>query len=352
MSNLIRNCWYVAGWSTDFSRTPEQRWLLGEPIVLYRRTDGGIVALEDRCAHRMAPLSAGRVEDDAIRCMYHGLKFGSDGRCMEIPGQELIPDRACVRRYPVVEKNSWVWVWMGDPSLADDSRIANSKALDDPSWILKTGHLDYEANYELINDNLLDLTHLTYVHAGSFGADEAWSRNRPKIETLDNGIRSSRWIINSPPIPPLGKAAQHERVDIWTSFDFIMPGTFLLYTAMYAAGTARLCGEGEPGAEHEILFNNFTSQAVVPLSEQTSRYYFSWGPGAAFGTEADAQIMIDVAKSAFLEDKVMIEAQQRIINANPQVRPMPTSADKAITIFQRMMKAQDVARDAPVFERA
>lgn len=352
MSNLIRNCWYVAGWSSDFGRDPVQRWLLGDPVVIYRRANGSAVALEDRCVHRMAPLSAGRVEDDAIRCMYHGLKFGSDGRCIEIPGQDLIPDRACVRRYPAFEKNGWLWVWMGDPDRSDPSRIANSKSPDDPDWILKTGQLDYAANYELINDNLLDLTHLTYVHAGSFGADEAWSRNRPQIETLENGIRSSRWILNSPPIPPLGRAAQHEHVDIWTSYDFIIPGIFLLYTAIYAAGTADLCGQGEPGPKHQILFNNFTSQAVVPTGEKTARYYFSWGPGAEYGTEADAQLMIDMAKMAFNEDKVMIEAQQLIVDADPAVRPMPTSADKAITIFQRMMRAQDRVRTEPALQDA
>jgi len=352
MSNLIRNCWYVAGWSSDFADRPEQRMLLGTPVVLYRKTDGNLVALEDRCAHRMAPLSLGKVEGDAIRCLYHGFRFGADGKCNDIPGQELIPDRACVRRFPVVEKGSWAWVWMGDPERADPAVIADSKSLDDPAWVLKTGQLDYDANYELINDNLLDLTHLSYVHSASFGADEAWSRNRPKIEKLQNGVRSSRWIIGSPPIPPLGKAAEHERVDIWTSYDFVIPGVFLLYTAIYAAGTAALCDGEVPGDEHEVLFNNFTSQAVVPTGEKTARYYFSWGPGSEYGGEEIAEIMIGVAKQAFLEDKVMIEAQQRVIDTNPSILPVPATADKAITIFQRMMKAQDRAEPASALERA
>jgi len=179
------------------------------------------------------------------------------GAAPRFPGQELIPERACVRAYPVAEKNSWVWVWMGDPERADPSRIANSKSLDDPAWVLKTGQLDYEANYELIDDNLLDLTHLTYVHAASFGADEAWSRNRPRIERIPEGVRSSRWIVGSPPIPPLGEAAHHTRVDIWTTYDFVLPGVFLLYTAMYAAGTADACNQREPGKEHHILFDDF-----------------------------------------------------------------------------------------------
>ncbi|WP_311267701.1 aromatic ring-hydroxylating dioxygenase subunit alpha [Sphingobium sp. WCS2017Hpa-17] len=341
MSNLVRNCWYVAGWSHDISRTPVQRMLLGEPVVLYRREDGTPVALEDRCAHRLAPLSMGRVEGNAIRCLYHGFLFEAAGQCREIPGQDIVPPSTCVQAYPVCEKNSWVWVWMGDPDRADPSRIASSKALDDPAWILKTGQLDYDANYQLINDNLLDLTHLTYVHAASFGADAAWSRNRPRIERIAEGVRSSRWIEDSPPIPPLGEAARHDRVDIWTSYDFVLPGVFLLYTAMYPAGTAQACKGAAPGEGHAVLFDNFTSQAVVPTGERTSRYYYSWGPGSRCGDDVIAQVMIDTATLAFREDKLMIEAQQRIIDADPARLPRPATADRAITLFQRLMKSQD-----------
>lgn len=339
---LIRNCWYVAGWSHDFpAGEPVQRMLLGEPVVLWRKGDGTIVAMEDRCVHRLAPLSLGRIEGDAIRCMYHGLRFDPSGRCNEIPGQDLIPPSACVKTYPVVERGRWVWVWMGDPERADPSRIAQVMALDDPDWIFRWGMLDYEANYELINDNLLDLCHLSYVHAASFGADESWANTRPRIEMLAEGVRSSRWIENSPPIPPLGRSAGVEKVDMWTSYDFVLPGVFLLYTAICPAGSAEKCNREAPGEGIDILFSNFTSQAVVPTSETTTRYYFAWGPPRAHGSDADADLMIQVACSAFNEDKAMIEAQQRIIDLDPTRRPVPTTADKSITLFTRLMHAQD-----------
>lgn len=336
-SNLVFNAWYVAGWSHDFTREPQQRMLLGVPMVLYRKEDGSLVVMKDRCAHRLAPLSMGRVEGDAIRCQYHGFRFGPDGKCDEIPGQDQIPPAACVQTYPVEEVGSWVWVWMGDPALADPSVIAQGKALDDPAWVLSTGQIDYQANYELINDNLLDLTHLAYVHVASFGADEAWSRNRPRITPLDNGVRSARWIEGGPPIPPLGDAAGHDAVDIWTSYDFIVPGTFLLYTAICPVGTAALRGDDGPQPGDTILFDNFTSQAVVPTGEKTSRYYYSWGPASRWGGKAMADAMIAVANQAFDEDKVMIEAQQKIIDSDPDARVIPSSADKAITLFQRKM---------------
>ncbi|WP_298166002.1 aromatic ring-hydroxylating dioxygenase subunit alpha [Novosphingobium sp.] len=347
---LIRNCWYVAGWSYELEAgKPLQRMLLGEPVVLWRRSDGTVVAMEDRCVHRLAPLSHGRIEGDSIRCLYHGMRFEAGGRCAEIPGQDMIPPNACVRTYPVVEQNDWIWVWMGDIDRADPSRVAPSKALTDPAWVLKTGQLHYEAHYELINDNLLDLTHLSYVHAASFGADLSWSNTRAKVEAIPEGVRSSRWLVGSPPIPPLGKAAEHTTVDIWTTYDFVLPGVFLLYTALFPAGTAAACGGLPPSDDLPSLHSNFTSQAVTPTSGTTTTYYYSWGPAAQHGDEAMAQLMIDIATMAFNEDKVMIEAQQRVISADPSRRPVPTTADKAITLFTRLMRAQDkdpVERDA------
>src|SRR5438552_3769362 len=121
---FLRNCWYVAGWTHHF---PEDglvtRTILGDPIVLYRKRDGGIVALENRCCHRLAPLSRGRKEGDDLRCMYHGLKFAPSGKCIEVPQQDIIPSTALVRSYPVVEQDCWVWIWMGEPALADRALI-------------------------------------------------------------------------------------------------------------------------------------------------------------------------------------------------------------------------------------
>src|SRR5271165_7220434 len=124
---FLRNCWYVAGWSHHFAEDAlVARTMLDEPIVLYRKRDRTVVALEDRCCHRLAPLSLGRREGDDLRCMYHGLKFGPDGRCKEIPGQAAIPAKAAVRGYPVVERGSWIWVWMGEAARADVAQIPDT----------------------------------------------------------------------------------------------------------------------------------------------------------------------------------------------------------------------------------
>src|SRR6267378_3377828 len=150
---FLRNCWYVAGWSHDFAGGALVcRTVLGEPIVLYRKGDGGVAALEDRCCHRLAPLSRGRKEGDDLRCMYHGLKFAPSGKCVELPSQDIIPATARVRAYPVVERDRWIWVWMGDPAAADRALVPCALNHNAPDWLMLTGELAYEANYELIND--------------------------------------------------------------------------------------------------------------------------------------------------------------------------------------------------------
>src|SRR5215472_7160636 len=124
---FLHNCWYVAGWSHDIATgSLVSRTILDEPIVLYRTADGSVVALEGRCCHRLAPLSGGRIEGDDLRCMYHGLKFAPSGKCIEVPGQDLIPSTAVVRSYPVAEQDCWVWVWMDDPGLADPAPILDA----------------------------------------------------------------------------------------------------------------------------------------------------------------------------------------------------------------------------------
>lgn len=118
----LKNAWYVAAWSHQIGQHLVQRWVTGEPIVLYRTNDGEAVALEDRCPHRRFALSKGKLDGDAIECSYHGLTFDRTGACVRIPGQQNIPPRLKARRYPLIERWQWVWIWMGDPEKADPDR--------------------------------------------------------------------------------------------------------------------------------------------------------------------------------------------------------------------------------------
>jgi phenylpropionate dioxygenase-like ring-hydroxylating dioxygenase large terminal subunit len=342
----VRNCWYVAAWDYELKAGELiSRTVLGEPIVFYRAQDGGLVALADRCCHRFAPLSLGRIEGDDLRCMYHGLKFDRAGRCIEIPGQDMIPQTACVKTYPALQAHSWIWVWMGDPAKADPALIPPAVGLDHPDWTLRSGHLDYEANYLLINDNLTDFTHLSYVHANSFGATEAFARTRPTVERLERGVRIWRWLSDGLREDAPTRVHRRGEGDNWQSYDFLAPGVLLMHTVVCPFGTAERFGQRPPDlSQVEVISENFTSQAVTPTSERASRYFFSWGPRSGEGSDAMAEAMMQLALMAFGEDKTMIEAQQRVIDMGPEQKEVLTSADvgpmQMRAALQRLVKAE------------
>jgi phenylpropionate dioxygenase-like ring-hydroxylating dioxygenase large terminal subunit len=331
-----KNLWYVAAWAGDLKpKTPFPVQILGDLIVVWRNGEGRLAALEDRCVHRLAPLSLGRCEGSALRCMYHGLLYDNTGVVVEIPGQQVIPPQARVRSYPVVERHSWIWIWMGDPAVRDDSQIPPAVGFDHPDYILGSGQLDYQAEARLINDNLLDFSHLTYIHANSFGATDHWAKERPKITLLPNGVRVERWICVDGDSPPMRGSPQ--AVDRYSRYDFLLPGILLMTGGGFAAGTAARLGDTAPNLEEAMDGVTFTSQAVTPMTDKTSRYFFSWGPHRKHGNEELRDILMGIAGQAFAEDRTIIEAQQRVVDATPDPLIMPTGADRAITLFNQLV---------------
>src|SRR6266481_3394771 len=333
---LLRNCWYVAGWSHHFAEDGlVTRTILGDPIVLYRKADGGIVALEDRCCHRLAPLSRGRKEGDDLRCMYHGLKFAPSGKCVEIPQQDIIPPTAVVRSYPAVEQDCRVWLWMGEPALADPKLVPRALNHDHADWFMQTGELAYAANYELINDNLLDLSHLSYVHQNTLGRNSmSWGESRPRTTRIERGLRVERWVVDHPRPAYLGLPAG-ARSDMCASYDYVVPGVFLLGTQSFPPGAAAVCGMQAPSAEPAWITS--TSQAVTPISERQTVYYYSSCLSRKFATEEHSRQQMAVVERAFSEDKAMIEAQQQVIARTPDTRMLRLSSDGALNQFRRLM---------------
>jgi vanillate O-demethylase monooxygenase subunit len=266
--------------------------------------------------------------------MYHGLLYDTRGACVQIPGQDTIPPGARVRSYPVVDRHSWVWVWMGDPTRADESLIPPAVGLVEPDWILGRGQLDYDAEARYINDNLLDFSHLTYVHANSFGAGPSFAEERPKLSALARGVRFERWITASR--GPVGRGGD-ELTDTWSTYDFLIPGVLLMWSGSFKLGTAAACNFEKPDYAQALRGVTFTSQAVTPLAERRARYFFSWGPHRQHGDEALRDLLMKVAAQAFGEDKVMIEAQQKVIDRTPDAAIMPTAHDRGVTMFSRLV---------------
>ncbi len=351
--NYPRNAWYVAGWGEDLAPdTPTAMSILGEAIVLWRANDC-LTALEDRCVHRLAPLSMGRCEGARLRCMYHGFLYDADGRVVEIPGQSTVPPQARVKRYPVAERHSWIWVWMGDPATADEALIPPAVGLADPEWILGRGHLDYAAEAQLINDNLLDFSHLTYVHANSFGAGPSFAEERPRLTALPRGVRFERWITGTP--GAVGRRTG-ELADTWSTYDFLIPGVLLMWSGSFPAGTAAAREFGMPDYGQAISGVTFTSQAVTPMRVKSARYFFSWGPHRKHGDAALRDFLMDIAAMAFNEDKTIIEAQQLVIDRTPNPQILPSAHDRGVTLYTqlitRLVREEGQVRDATAGIRA
>jgi vanillate O-demethylase monooxygenase subunit len=330
----IENAWYVAAWASDIAGDALfVRTYLGVPVVLYRTADGTLTALEDRCCHRMAPLSKGRLEGDAVRCMYHGLKFAPSGECIDVPGEERIPANFRVRRFPVVEKQNLVWIWMGDVEKASPAEIIDWPYLDDPAWPYKEGYLHYDAAYELIIDNLLDFSHLPYTHENTIGTSN-YDEERPHLEHPDFGIRIEH-TVDDTPLAPMNKAfATFEgNVDRWSFYDFHTRGNVLLGDF----GSAPLGAGGHKGSRDGALqFRHFT--VITPETEKTAHYHFGHPRNFGIGVEGLDDKIIEFIYAAFYEDKEIIEAQQERVDLNHHEPMMAIAADKALTHIRRQIE--------------
>ena len=313
----IKNAWYVAAWASEISEDAIlARTYLGTPVILYRTGEGEAVALEDRCCHRHAPLSKVRLEGSDVRCMYHGLKFAPTGECIEIPGEARVPKQMKVQTFPLVEKDKLLWIWLGDAALADAGEIVDLPYLDSPDWRYTEGFIHYDANYQLIADNLLDFTHLAYVHEKTFGTDLA-GQLRPEVEITAFGIRINHVWNNDTPPPMIKMAGGFSgMIDRWNLCDWHVRGNILL---MEAGSMQPGMGGHTSDRAGAIEFRHVSIQ--TPETENTANYFFVHSHNFALDDDQISDGIFDTVCVAFEEDRDIIEAQQRIIDLDPS-RPM------------------------------
>ena len=349
----LRNCWYVIAWDHEIPSVESDglfsRIVLGEPIVVYRRADGGgsgYVALEDRCCHRHAPLSAGRREGDCLRCGYHGLKFDPGGRCVEIPGSDRIPEQARVKTYPVVMRNRWVFVWMGEPDRADEAMLPDNFSCDSPEWINKPGYMHYDTPYLLICDNLLDFSHLSYVHEKTLGGSTEIAQATPEIEMVygggQRGIRVSRRVPDVPPPPFYQRFRRFDsNLDRWFIYDFLLPGTLLMHSGGRPAG--------DPPDDLSRAVRLHSCQTLTPETPASTPYFFQQSHPANLGEASVTQSIYDSLITAFNEDREMIRAQARIVALDPQRPMLPLRMDAALVRFRKLLREEiEAERSAAV----
>jgi vanillate monooxygenase len=311
----LRNCWQVIAFAKDVGTAALARVVQSEPIVLFRTQSGEAVALADRCPHRFAPLSLGRVVGDVIQCGYHGLCFDRDGACVRVPGQDTVPQRARVQKYPLVERHGFAWVWMGEPSLADPARIPDFHWMDDPEWAAVAGYHHFGANYQLVNDNLLDLSHESFVHEETIG-NESVAESPAAVTLHGDTVRVHRDMrdIEAPPFYQRTTGFTG-RIDRWHTNTFTPPGFHVIENGSMPAGAP----DKSHALERKVL------NLITPETETSSHYF--WGIVRQFRRDDRAldEIIRDGIVRTFDQDKVVLEAQQRAIGPDLDSVTFPVS---------------------------
>ena len=334
---FLRNAWYVAAWSTEIGAAPFARTILDEPVVFYRLGDGSVVALEDRCCHRGLPLSMGRIEGDRLRCGYHGLLFDETGTCIEVPGQSQIPPGAAVGAYPVRARWGWIWIWMGDPDRADPALIPDWWWMDHSEWRVVEGNratpLHIDCNYELITDNLMDVSHLTYVHSSSIGA-ESIPDFPIKTERRTRSVHMTRWVLDRPAAPFYQAAGKFVgNVDRWMITDTDLPCHTVNDVGCAPVGTGATDGDRSQAIEFRVL------NAPTPETATSTHYFYARPRRFAQDSAEMDEIFHTQFDAVFIEDKEVLEAQQRQLDVALGAGRIDINVDTPAIAVRRMLRA-------------
>ncbi|WP_395392096.1 aromatic ring-hydroxylating dioxygenase subunit alpha [Novosphingobium sp. BL-8A] len=332
MERYLRNCWYMAGWSDEVGETGLSRRILDRPVYLYRLEDGSLAALLDRCPHRFAPLSKGSREGDVVVCGYHGLAFAPDGHCVRNPFADRIPAGSTIPRFAAAERDGIVWLWGGDPDTADAALIPDfSFVPDTPHSRTVRGYTLMKANYEYGTDNLLDLSHIEFVHKGTFAGQGVIFAGKHAVEVEDRTLHSNWWM---PDIPPPSVARPHfpadAKVDHWLDMRWNAPAAMRLTVGVCPHGTGRESGFEVPQAH-----------ILTPANEHETHYFWSSTRYDDLDSEETDVALKALFGEAFdQEDKPMIEAAYANVKGRDfwSEKPLSLGIDLGGTRARRLLE--------------
>lgn len=344
---FLYNAWYCAGWSADLTDKPKGIRILDMDMVFYRRSDGTAVAMSGMCPHRFAPLAMGSVEGDDLVCGYHGLRFDSKGACVHNPhGQGVIPPRTMLRAFPVEERSGALWVWTGEPERADPSKIVAFDFIEDQAhWAGFTGYLHIKADYQLVIDNLLDLTHAAYLHPNSVGvSDEARAGRKRHSKFGMNGdvVYSHYWIDDSPPSPLFQLWTDRKTGDIRSPIDLHLPSSLILDLSMK-----------DSGAPDEQASRMPSAHLIVPETETSCHYFYALSRNDRLDDPELSARMAEVVRRAFVdEDEPMVKAVhekmagREFFAMTPVILETDAAAIMARRMLAKMIKAEQAEASA------
>lgn len=317
-----RNTWYVSALPAELTGKPLSRRILGERLVLFRTASGQAVALEDKCPHRLLPLSRGRVIGEKIQCGYHGAEFSPDGRCIGVPGQVDLPENVRVKTYPVCEQHGMVWIWMGPPERARDQVPCDIfNFIEQGAWDSMDGYIHISCDYQLVNDNLADTTHVPFVHPTTLGIRDVSEtrslqrqpQDRPRIsldqEIHDSGISMRMRLLETRLSPSfenayvrLRGASEGEPLDFQLDYVFAAPAFWI-----FSPTTMDVNAPEETGVRTDSMI------MITPETEYTSHYFYKTCQKYAPESRSETRYWHEQTTEAFIEDKHVLEAQQENI---------------------------------------
>lgn len=327
----LANRWYAAALSAELGAVPFARKICERDLVLFRTESGRIAALEDRCAHRHAPLSLGAVKGETIQCGYHGLCYDSAGACVHIPAQSSIPPRLKVEAFAAGEAHGWVWVWFGDAASADPALIPDWPWFQHPDWRGFQLYFHVNAAAQLFVDNLLDLSHVAFTHKTSIGAASAADADA-KLEVRVEGetVRGRRLLKNVDPGPFIAAWGNFPgRIDRTSSFTWRPPSNMEIRAEFEDAVDA-----GRPARKITIMVIN----PITPETATTSHFWIGWARDFALDDAALTQRSKSENTQVIQEDVRVIEGQQRVLAARPGLAAVPINADGAVVAVHKVLE--------------
>lgn len=354
MSAIARNQWYVAAYGSEiggengaelFGRT-----VCSEPILFWRTAAGGVTAVADRCVHRRFPLSQApsRLVDDQVVCGYHGFTYGSDGRCVAVPGQTRVPRTARLRPYPVVEQDSFVWVWIGDPALAEASRIPRAPWLDSAGYTTVCGMEPLAARFSLLVDNLLDLSHETYLHGGYIGTPEVASTPISTEVDDEAGVVYVSRHMDDAQCPPFYERSTglSGRIARWQDIEYTAPCLYTLHSRIAPVGSVPNPDGTDPDAFHvEVVY------AITPETEHSTHDFWAVARDFALDDDGVSRFLAEQNRTVVLQDVEALDVLEKVIASEPEgYQELSINIDTGGLAARRMLKrlaAQEAVAQHP-----
>jgi phenylpropionate dioxygenase-like ring-hydroxylating dioxygenase large terminal subunit len=348
MTSIVRNQWYVAAYGREVGRELFSRTICEESILFWRTGDGQVTAMSDRCVHRRFPLSQApsHLLGDRVVCGYHGFTYGADGVCVAVPGQTRVPRTARLRSYPATEQDSFVWVFIGDPALADPGRIPRAPWLATEGWTTVSGMEPLAARASLLIDNLMDLSHETYLHGGYIGTPEVAETPISTEVDAEAGpagtVYVSRHMADAACPPFYAKSTGIEgRITRWQDIEFTPPCLYKLHSRIAPAGCLPNPDGSDPDAFHvEVVY------AITPETEHSTHDFWMVARDFALEDQEVSDFLWENNRTVVLQDVTALDVLEQVIADEPDgYQELSINIDTGALAARRLMA--NLAAGAP-----